>query len=297
MDEQYMYKVSAVHASDLEDEDVWECCLCADFAADEVPKGGLVTTVEIARTFNHLRDATTEEGLYAPLQRLVKYSDSFHGTEAQAAFLKDVAQMKGIQTVLKAMAGGINDAAIVMCCVKAIRSLIGTQDDVLDDWEQQRSENSDVRATLIEHFLLENGMEIFTRAFGLHALKYDPYDEDEQMNLYRTDLRFKILEVMYMVIPNTSAEKAAKLVKFWCRVIPKILPPHDKTNEQVLEQIFLCVLKSLEFKGIQRDLSKEDILEIVSVSVQAEKSCSPKNVRVTAAIRSVWSWAGAFSPM
>jgi hypothetical protein len=44
-------------------------------------------------------------------------------------------------------------------------------------------------------------------------------------------------------------------------------------------------------------LSKEDILEIVSVSVQAEKSCSSKSSRVTAAIRSVWSWAGAFSTM
>jgi hypothetical protein len=297
MEEHYLYKVSAVHASDLETEDVWECCLCANFASDEIPKGGVVTSVEIARTFNQIRDATTEKELYSALQKVVRYSDLFYGTEAQAAFRKDVIQMKGMQTLLKAMVDGINDAAIVMCTVKAIRNLIGTQDDILDDWELKRNMNSDIRETLIGQFLLESGMETFTRAFGLHALKYDPYDNDEQMNQYRTDLRIKSLDVMSIIIPNTTTDKAAKLVKFWCRVIPKMLPPHDKPNEQVLEQIFLCVLKSLEFQGIQRELTKEDILEIVSVSVQAQKSCSPNNTRVTAAIRSVWSWAGAFSPM
>jgi hypothetical protein len=299
MAEQYLYKVSAVHASDLEEEDVWECCLCANLEEEQdIPKGGLVTTVEVARTFNQIRDATTEDELYAPLQKITKYSDSFSGTrDAQTAFLKDVLQIRGMQTLLKAMSGSINDAAVVMCCVKAVRSLIGSQDDILDDWEQKRSELSDTRATLIEQFLVESGMEIFTRAFGLHALKYDPYDEDTQMKLYRTDLRFKIMEVLYIAVPSTSTEKAAKLVKFWCRVIPKMLPPNDTPNEAVMEQTFLCVLKTLEHKGIQRQLSKEDILEIVSVSVQAEKSCSSKSSRVTAAIRSVWSWAGAFSPM
>ncbi|KAG7373394.1 hypothetical protein IV203_034118 [Nitzschia inconspicua] len=298
MEEQYLYKVSAVHASDLEDEDVWECCLCSNYDEDIIPKGGFITTVEIARTFNQIRDAATEEELYTPLKKITKYAISFAGTEeAQTAFLKDIHQMKGMQTLLNAMTSKIDDAAAVLMSVKAIRSLIGSRDDILDDWEQKRSELSDTRASLIGQFLKGNGIETFTRAFGLHALKYDPYDDGTQMTLYRTDLRFKIMDVLYIAIPRTSTETAAKLVRFWCRVIPKMLPPNDTANEQVMEQAFLCVLKTLEHKGIQKQLTKSDILEIVSVSVLAEKSCSPKSTRVTAAIRSVWSWAGAFSPM
>jgi hypothetical protein len=225
---------------------------------------------------------------------MYKYAASFAGSpEAQTEFLKDINHLRGIKTILGAMKSCINDAAVVMCGTKALRELMGSQEDILDDWENKRSALSDIRSSLISQFLSANGMEIITRAFGIHAIKYDPYEEDTQMALYRTDLRFLIMQLIYITVPSASADKAAKLVQFWSRVIPKIMPPHDTVNESVMHEAYLCVLKCLEVKGVSKQLEKKDILDVVSVSVQTEKYC--KSQKVAAAVQAVWSWAGAFS--
>ena len=297
MVEQSLYKIVPV-TSNLaaeEDEGIFDCCLCGKVEEEDLaPEGGFVTTVEVARVFNQMKDATTEEEMHAPLQKIYKYAASFAGTQqAQTEFLKDIAQLRGIKTILGAIKSCINDAAVVMRGTKALRELMGSHDDMLDDWEQKRTALSEIRATLITQFLSANGLEITTRAFGIHAIKYDPYEEDTQLALYRTDLRFLTMQCIYITVSSASADKAAKLVQFFSRVIPKMLPPHDTVNESVMHEAFLCILKCLEVKGVQKQLKKEDILDVVSVSVATEKVC--KSQRVAGAVRAVWSWAGAFS--
>ncbi|KAL3898401.1 MAG: hypothetical protein SGARI_006684, partial [Bacillariaceae sp.] len=198
MAEQSLYKVvplSNVPAE--EDEGFFDCCLCGKMEEEDLaPEGGFVTTVEVARVFNQMKDATSEEEMKAPLQKIYKYAASFSGTKhAQTEFLKDIAQLRGIKTILGAMKSCINDAVVIMCGTKALRELMGNHDEMLDDWEQKRTALSEIRATLITQFLGANGLETTTRAFGIHAIKYDPYEEDTQMALYRTDLRFLIMQV------------------------------------------------------------------------------------------------------
>jgi hypothetical protein len=236
-----------------------------------------------------MKDATSEDEMLLALKKTAKFASSFaFNNEARTEFLKDVVTLKGVSTILKAMNYCMEDAAVVLCAAKALKAILVTPNDVVDSWSRTRQ-------SLIDQFYKESGMEIITKAFGLKAIKYDPYEDDDEMDLYRTDLRYNIMEICHVATPHASPDCAVKLLQFWCRVIPKMIPPHDKTNENTIEQVFRCVMKNLEVKGIKGKLTRDDILEVISVSVKAEKACSPKNRMVASAIHAVWSWAGSNS--
>jgi hypothetical protein len=291
MTEQRLYKVPVTSKVFEEEPAGFFDMICACGKLDETDEfdKGFVTTEEVAKTLKEMKNVTTEEDMLKCLKKITKFASSFaFNNEARTEFLKDIVKLKGVSIILKAMNYCMEDPAIILCSAKALKALLVTQEDIVDFW-------SSTRQALIDQFFKESGMEIITKAFGLKAIKYDPYEVDDGMDLYRTDLRYNIMEICYVTTPHATADCAVKLLQFWCRVVPKMIPPNDKVNENAIEQVFWCIMKTLEVKGIQRLLTRDDVLQVVAVSVAAEKACSPQNKKVASAIRAVWSWAGSCS--
>jgi len=233
---------------------------------------------------------------FVPLQQVTKWaSHRAIDPRERMNFLMAVAEVGGVEVIMKFMNSHINNPVAVMCCVRALRALLDVQAGESDDWEIRDTNLPNVKLLLIGQFLAEQGLEILTRAFGLFGLVYD--GDDGEQSFSRLELRAKIMDVLAVTTPFTTPEKGYKLLKFWCRVAPKMLPPFEEANVLLMEKLCLCVTRTLEVKGVGKNVSIQDEVDVVNISMQALKACkNDDNARLAANARRLWATAGRIKP-
>ncbi len=290
-------------AVDPHEEDFFDCCWCGnhdDVTATASRNSTLPSTEAMAEVFWKILDAPTNPNdplefaveALIPLQQVTKWAlkSEFTHEDDMTVFLSDVEKIRGIGIVLLFLSNHINDAAAVMCSVRAIHALMVDADN---DWDGKKATPlSRARCQLIRDFLRENGIEILTRAFGLHALTATPPDSAELFS--QMELRTKTMEILIAALPHSVAASAANVLRFLCNDTPKMigmLKEKDKfANKMLLLRTILCLINAAQVGGIINKLTMEDRVGVVNISVLVLKAC-PNDDQITLHVRDLWSWA------
>lgn len=291
-----------------DEEGFFDCCSCGNLddaaargAKVKADNAAMPSKEDMADAFCKIVDAPVKpndrlhfavESLI-PLQQITKWaSNREYVNEGELKrFLADVEMVRGIRIILSFLSVHLNDAAAVVCSVRALNALM--VDDVDGDWVNELSKE---RTLLQRSFLKNNGVETLKRAFGLHALTI-PTDSRAKEMISQTELRCKTMEILVVALQHSEAASAADVLRFLCTVTPQMVDLLDKSNKpankMLLKRTMMAIVMAIQVDGIKRELTITDAVDVLNVSVQVMKAC-PHSALITPSARVLWSWAANF---
>jgi hypothetical protein len=294
---------SAGEEAHFQDDDLFDCCWCGnqdDVLPIQSKRAPLPSTELMADVFWKILDAPTKPNdplhfaveALIPLQQVTQWAlkgEVVHEDD-MTVFLSDVEKVRGMGIILLFLSQHIKDEAAVMCSIRALHALVVDADS---DWDGKKATPlTRARSQLIKDFLRENGMEITTRAFGIHALTTIPTGGTELFS--QTELRTKTMDLLFVALPYSAPDSAASNLRFICSQTPKmisLLKEKDKFgNKMLMQKTILCIVQAVQVQGIGKKLNSEDRADVVNVSSLIMKA-SPRDEKIATNARDLWFWA------